>query len=292
MIFLAYQAKFLKLVAGKTKAATHVHAHTYTQQGTRSWCSHWQDVSALDFAVPPSPSLGYRVGFFPCYFVSRCQHWWWWLIDLAGAAGFKTTTLAAAAQGNTEKAGWVNPRREETTLVICQLWESYNKLGITIFIVLKWKMLAEPGRSILNTLHCASARGPRAKALFLPAELFLTHLISPASAHRLIKAIPCLWGKGALYLPVPTVKIYYYSPTLKCKKRSSRKASPTAVSRSPGSPPSRWGSMRPSQTFLLQLLPPTSTTAEALRRFFSRSNVSPCKKRRELEDDPWAFWLC
>jgi len=43
------------------------------------------------------------------------------LIDLAGAAGFKTTTLAAASQGNAERAGWVNPRREETMLVICQL---------------------------------------------------------------------------------------------------------------------------------------------------------------------------
>lgn len=104
--------------------------------------------------------------FFPCYFVSQRQHWLWWLIDWAGAAGFKTTTLAAAAQGNTERAGRVNARRENTTLVICQPWESYNKLGITICIVLKWKMRAEPGRSILNTLSCASAWGPRAKALF------------------------------------------------------------------------------------------------------------------------------
>lgn len=203
-----------------------MHAHTYPQQGTRSRCSHRQDVSALDSTVPSSPSLAYRVGFFPCYFVSECQHWLWWLIDLAGAAGFKTTTLAAAAQGNRERAGWVNPRREETTLVICQLWESYNKLGITIFIVLRWRMQAEPGRSILTPLRCAPARGLKAKAVFPSrwAAPHTPHLTSFSTwAH---KNIPCLWGKGALYLSVTTTKLYYYSPTLKRKKCSSHKASP------------------------------------------------------------------
>lgn len=35
----------------KEKATTHVHAHTAPQQGAASWCSHWQDVSALDFSA-------------------------------------------------------------------------------------------------------------------------------------------------------------------------------------------------------------------------------------------------
>lgn len=169
--------------------------HTHTQQGAASWCSHWQDVSALDFTVPPSPSLCCRavsfvsgfVFFFPffffspCYFVSQCQHWLWWLIDLAGAAGFKTTTLAEAAQGNTEHAGWVNPRREETTLVICQLWESYHKLRATTFIVVKWEMHTEPCRSILNVLCCASALGPQSEGPFP----FVLSCSSPTLSHQL-----------------------------------------------------------------------------------------------------------
>lgn len=80
IIFLMYQAKFLQLVAVKKKPQ-HMCMHTHTEQGTTSCCSHWQDVSTLDFTVPPSPLLCYRAVFFvffcffflsPCYFVSQC----------------------------------------------------------------------------------------------------------------------------------------------------------------------------------------------------------------------------
>lgn len=63
IIFLMYQAKFLQLVAVKKKPQ-HMCMHTHTEQGTTSCCSHWQDVSALDFTVPPSPLLCYRAVFF------------------------------------------------------------------------------------------------------------------------------------------------------------------------------------------------------------------------------------
>lgn len=168
---------------------------------------------------------------------------------------------------------WVNPRREETTLVICQLWASYYKLGMATFIVLKWEMQAEPGRSILNTLCWALASGhPEKKPFFLHIELFLTHLIPPASARGLTKVIPpSFWGTGAFYLRVPDVTISCWSPTL----RWERCCSSHSIS-FPLAPGSLCPLLTEDQWNPLRL-----HTCTSYQRFFSRSNVSPREKAHE-----------
>lgn len=231
----------------------------------RSWCSHGGMCLLFISQHHPALCCATERGFLHVTLcLSTSTDRGDWLIDLAGAAGFKTTTLAASAQGNRERAGWVNPRREETTLVICQLRESYHKLEITIFIVFKWKMWAEPGRSILNTVLCFSLRA-QSKSPFP----FMLSFSSHTSCHQLTKTILCLWGKrGSLptYLPPPwkftIVHLHWNVRSVPCTKPL---VPPTAVSLSPGSTPlseEQWNPFRlcSCSSYLLPARPPTFCT--------------------------------
>lgn len=163
--------------------------HTWTQS------REWGDDAAtgrMCLLLISQPFPGLHSGFFSMLFCVSMPALIVVIDWLSWCCRIQNNNSGGSSSGK-RREHWVNLRREETTLVICQLWASYNKLGIAIFIVLKWKMQAEPGRSILNTLCWALACGhPEKKPFFLHIELFLTHLIPPVSARGLTTAIPSL----------------------------------------------------------------------------------------------------
>lgn len=230
------------------------HTHMNTEQGMRRWCSHWQDVSALDFtALPWVTQWVFSMLFcvsMPALIV---------VIDwLSWCCRIQNNNSGGSSSGK-RREHWVNLRREEATLVICQLWASYNKLGIAIFIVLKWKMQAEPGRSILNTVLGFSLWAPREKALF-PSHWALPHTSHPTSlstwAHN-SHSLPALGVQGlstclSLMWPFTVIHLHWNG------RGAAHTAPPSLWQPCPfprGLPAPRWGSMKPSQTSLLHLLP-------------------------------------
>jgi len=106
-----------------------------------------------------------------------------------------------------------------------------------------------------------------------------------------MEAIPCLWEKGALHLPVPTMKTYYSSPTLECQKCSSRKASP------PLPQPCPFPQAPPPSLGINEVLPdfppaaPTSYQHDCLSiaQILSQKNRFSLSKKQGIRRQPSSF---